>query len=59
MVGEPDSCGVWAPDISWDGEYFWLIYTDVKTRTGGFFNTHNYVVKVKGHPATAGQNRFI
>ena len=35
MVGEGDSCGVWAPDISWDGEYFWLIYTDVKTRTGG------------------------
>lgn len=47
MVGEPDSCGVWAPDISWDGEYYWLIYTDVKTRTGGFFNTHNYVVKSK------------
>ena len=34
MVGEGDSCGVWAPDISWDGECFWLIYTDVKTRTG-------------------------
>ena len=31
MVGEGDSCGVWAPDISWNGEYFWLIYTDVKT----------------------------
>ena len=45
MVGEGDSCGVWAPDISWDGEYFWLIYTDVKTRTGGLFNTHNYLVK--------------
>lgn len=47
MVGEGDSCGVWAPDISWDGEYFWLIYTDVKTRTGGLFNTHNYLVKSK------------
>ena len=45
MVGEGDSCGVWAPDISWDGEYFWLIYTDVKTRTGGLLNTHNYLVK--------------
>ena len=44
MVGEGDSCGVWAPDISWDGEYFWLIYTDVKTRTGGLFNTHNYLI---------------
>ena len=30
-----------------DGEYFWLIYTDVKTRTGGLFNTHNYLVKSK------------
>ena len=47
MVGEGDSCGVWAPDISWDGEHFWLIYTDVKTRTGGLFNTHNYLVKSK------------
>ena len=47
MVGEGDSCGAWAPDISWDGEYFWLIYTDVKTRTGGLFNTHNYLVKSK------------
>ena len=47
MVGEGDSCGVWAPDISWDGEYFWLVYTDVKTRTGGLFNTHNYLVKSK------------
>lgn len=47
MIGEGDSCGVWAPDISWNGEYFWLIYTDVKTRTGGLFNTHNYLVKSK------------
>ena len=45
MIGNPDSCGVWAPDISWDGEFYWLIYTDVKTRNGGLFNTHNYLVK--------------
>lgn len=24
MIGEADSCGVMAPDISWDGEYYWL-----------------------------------
>lgn len=47
MLGEGDSCGVWAPDISWDGEFYWLIYTDVKTRTGNLFNTHNYLVKTK------------
>lgn len=45
MAGNPDSCGVWAPDISWDGNYYWLIYTDVKTRNGGLFNTHNYLVR--------------
>ncbi len=45
MEGNPDSCGVWAPDISWDGERFWLVFTDVKTRgTSGYFNTHNCVV---------------
>lgn len=44
MEGNPDSCGVWAPDISYDGEYFWLIYTDVKTRNGNLYNTHNYLV---------------
>lgn len=47
MAGNPDSCGVWAPDISYDGEYYWLIYTDVKTRNGGWFNTHNYLVRTK------------
>ena len=39
MRGDPDSCGVWAPCISHDGERFHLIYTDVKrygrTTTGG------------------------
>ena len=45
MEGNPDSCGVWAPDLSWDGERFWLVFTDVKTRgTADYFNTHNYIV---------------
>ncbi|KRC80302.1 glycoside hydrolase family 43 protein [Sphingomonas sp. Root241] len=53
MRGDPDSCGVWAPDISHDGERFWLIYTDVKrygrTTTGGVSGAslrdfHNYLV---------------
>lgn len=30
MRGNPDSCGVWAPDISHAGGRFHLIYTDVK-----------------------------
>lgn len=44
MRGDPDSCGVWAPDLSWDGEQFWLVYTDVKRKEGSFKDAHNYIV---------------
>ncbi len=30
MLGDPDSCGVWAPCLSYADGLFWLIYTDVK-----------------------------
>ncbi|WP_311270935.1 glycoside hydrolase family 43 protein [Sphingobium sp. WCS2017Hpa-17] len=30
MRGAPDSCGVWAPDLSYADGRFWLIFTDVK-----------------------------
>jgi xylan 1,4-beta-xylosidase len=30
MLGDPDSCGIWAPCLSHDGQQFHLIYTDVK-----------------------------
>ncbi len=30
MLGAPDSCGVWAPCLSYADGLFWLIYTDVK-----------------------------
>ena len=53
MRGDPDSCGVWAPCLSHDGERFHLIYTDVKrygrTTIGGASGAslrdfHNYLV---------------
>jgi xylan 1,4-beta-xylosidase len=53
MRGDPDSCGIWAPCLSHDGERFHLIYTDVKrygrTTTGGAAGAslrdfHNYLV---------------
>ncbi len=56
MIGDPDSCGVWAPCLSHDGEQFYLIYTDVKrygrTSTGGAAGAslrdfHNYMVTSK------------
>jgi len=30
MLGEPDSCGIWAPCLTHADGLFWLIYTDVK-----------------------------
>jgi xylan 1,4-beta-xylosidase len=56
MRGDPDSCGIWAPCLSHDGEQFYLIYTDVKrygrTSVGGASGAslrdfHNYLVTAK------------
>ena len=44
LMGDPPSGGVWAPCLSYDGKRFFLIYTDVKTKKGRFYNTHNYLV---------------
>ncbi|RFU27984.1 hypothetical protein B7463_g8355, partial [Scytalidium lignicola] len=44
MRGDPDSCGVWAPCITHDGERFWLVYTDVKRKDGSFKDAHNYII---------------
>ena len=43
MRGEPDSCGVWAPCISYSDGLFYLCYTDVKRFDGNFKDTHNYL----------------
>ncbi|HVW72505.1 MAG TPA: glycoside hydrolase family 43 protein [Rhizomicrobium sp.] len=56
MRGDPDSCGIWAPCLSHDGEQFYLVYTDVKrygrTSVGGASGAslrdfHNYMVTAK------------
>jgi xylan 1,4-beta-xylosidase len=44
MRGEPDSCGVWAPCLSYADGKFWLVYTDVKRFDGDFKDAHNYIV---------------
>ncbi|KAK4202304.1 glycosyl hydrolases family 43-domain-containing protein [Triangularia verruculosa] len=44
MRGDPDSCGIWAPCLTHDGDKFWLVYTDVKRKDGSFKDTHNYIV---------------
>ncbi|WP_136439441.1 glycoside hydrolase family 43 protein [Pacificoceanicola onchidii] len=44
MRGNPDSCGVWAPCLSYADGRFWLVYTDVKRFDGNFKDAHNYIV---------------
>jgi len=53
MLGNPDSCGVWAPDLTYADGRFYLVYTDVKrygrTTVGGAAGAslrdfHNYLV---------------
>jgi len=53
LLGDPDSCGVWAPCLSHADGLFYLVYTDVKrygraTQAGAggasFRDFHNYVV---------------
>jgi len=44
MRGNPDSCGVWAPCLSFADGMFWLVYTDVKRYDGNFKDAHNYIV---------------
>ncbi len=44
MRGNPDSCGIWAPCLSYADGRFWLVYTDVKRLDGAFKDAHNYIV---------------
>ncbi len=53
MLGDPDSCGIWAPCLTYDKELFYLIYTDVKrygrtsqpsTSGASLRDFHNYLV---------------
>ena len=44
MIGNPNSCGVWAPCLTYDEGTFYLIFTDVKTFRGPYKDAHNYLV---------------
>jgi xylan 1,4-beta-xylosidase len=53
MIGDPDSCGIWAPCLTWADGLFHLVYTDVKrygrlSQPGAsgatFRDFHNYLV---------------
>jgi xylan 1,4-beta-xylosidase len=44
MRGDPDSCGIWAPCLSFADGLFWLVYTDVKRYDGSFKDAPNFIV---------------
>ena len=53
MLGDPDSCGIWAPCLTYADGLFYLVYTDVKrygrtTQSGAsgasLRDLHNYLV---------------
>ena len=53
MLGDPDSCGIWAPCLTYDNGLFYLVYTDVKrygrtsqpgTAGASLRDFHNYLV---------------
>ncbi len=44
MRGVPDSCGVWAPQLSYNNGRFYLVYTNVKSFDGPWKDTPNYFV---------------
>ena len=44
MRGVPDSCGVWAPCLSYHEGTFYLVYSNVKSFDGVWKDTPNYLV---------------
>ena len=44
MAGNPDSCGVWAPCLSYHNGTFYLVYSNVRSFDGVWKDTPNYLV---------------
>lgn len=44
LIGVPDSCGVWAPCLSYNQGTFYLVYSNVKSFDGSWKDTPNYLI---------------
>ncbi|MEI6425294.1 MAG: family 43 glycosylhydrolase, partial [Lentisphaerota bacterium] len=44
MRGCENSCGIWAPNLTYAEGQFWLIYTNVRSSGGPWKDTPNYLV---------------
>ena len=47
MTGVDMSCGIWAPNLTYDSGTFYLAYTIVYTDRSKFKDTHNFVITAK------------
>jgi xylan 1,4-beta-xylosidase len=52
LAGVPDSGGIWAPSLSWDGERFWVVYSIVRSVGTPYFDTDTYVSTASFSTAT-------
>ncbi|MGW1622822.1 glycoside hydrolase family 43 protein [Streptomyces sp. NPDC002172] len=43
LAGVPDSGGIWAPSLSWDGERFWVVYSVVRSVGTPYFDLDTYI----------------
>ncbi|MGP4084286.1 family 43 glycosylhydrolase [Streptomyces sp. KR55] len=43
LAGVPDSGGVWAPSLSWDGDRFWVVHSVVRSVGTPYFDLDTYV----------------
>jgi xylan 1,4-beta-xylosidase len=43
LAGVPDSGGIWAPSLSWDGERFWMTYSIVRSVGTPYFDADTYI----------------
>ncbi|BBC32029.1 Glycosyl hydrolase, family 43 [Streptomyces graminofaciens] len=43
LAGTPDSGGIWAPSLSWDGERFWVVYAIVRSVGSRHFDLDTYI----------------
>ncbi|MFA6291212.1 MAG: family 43 glycosylhydrolase, partial [Victivallales bacterium] len=44
MRGCENSCGIWAPNLTYADGHFWLIYTNVRSCSGPWKDAPNYLV---------------
>lgn len=47
LKGVPDSCGVWAPCLTYNNGTFYLVYSNVKTFDGVWKDSPNYLTTTK------------